>query len=49
MRNECFSKNKLIKSFSRRKIMDRLSFSLKKGQVFDLLEHNTTENRRCYL
>lgn len=40
MSTECISVQELTKSFHGRKVVDGLSFSVEKGQVFGLLGHN---------
>ena len=40
MEENCITVDKLSKSFGQRKVIDNLSFTVKKGEVFGLLGHN---------
>ncbi len=40
MEENCITVDKLSKSFGQRKVIDNLSFTVKRGEVFGLLGHN---------
>ena len=40
MNENCIVAKNLMKSFGKRKVVDNLSFNVRKGEVFGLLGHN---------